>query len=284
MARRSRRPFRHLDVLLFALPLLPRTCAKCNAMCRAMLARRANACAPAARVGWRGLLTAFVPEDGHLLAEASGPNSIAFTKADGSHAVISTQKEYISQRGPAQALLPSALTSTMAGSAHHAELFVRSVFTNTTSSRGGHGGGGSGGSDTVSETLAISVQWGDNHVVWSTLKLPPSYGHIWHLMYAFWSSVIRPLLDVQPRAAASERISATPNERTSHDANGSTAAAVARPTIVLPGGPHLGVAAFREIEALWSTDATGVRIVRACSSTSTMRGAGAPPSFACSAI
>lgn len=266
MARQSHRPFIHHGLLLSSLALLPWTCAKCNAMCRAMLERRANACAPAARVGWRGLLNGFVPEDGHLLAEVSGQKSIALSKADGSHAVTSTHdSKYISEFGPAQALLPSALSSTMARSTHHAALFVHSVFTNTTSSILGTAGSNDSLSEISvlhAETLAVSVQWGDHRLVWSTLKLPPSYGHIWHLMYAFWWSVIRPLL-AQTRPPAGERIGSIPREGTSHAADRNVTTMASYPTIVLPGGSHLGTATFHEIEALWSSDATGVRIMRA---------------------
>ena len=92
--------------------------------------------------------------------------------------------------------------------------------------------------------LAVSVDWGEARI-WSLDYLPPHYGHIWGFMYAFWQSFVAPRLHQSRQGLAPPPWV----------------------TVVLPAGPHVGWphggTAFWEIEQLWSSNATRLRIERA---------------------
>uniref|UniRef100_A0A6U7D9M3 Uncharacterized protein n=1 Tax=Haptolina brevifila TaxID=156173 RepID=A0A6U7D9M3_9EUKA len=93
--------------------------------------------------------------------------------------------------------------------------------------------------------VAVSIDWGEARL-WSLDWLPPHYGHMWGFMYAFWQSFVAPRMRHAPPPPWV--------------------------TIVLPAGPHVGWEvtdrsagrrAFLEVEKLWSTNATRLRIERA---------------------
>ena len=167
-----------------------------------------------------------------LFAEQTGPRLVSLTAADGSMRNVSTAPAVVDVHVPlAQALLPNAVSaSSLSQSTADVTRMLARLFPISARRR------------SPVDQLAVSFLWGERYV-FTTMRLPPAYGHLWFAMLAFWSDLIRPLL-------SSVRAGAQTSEW---------------PTIVLPAGSHLGaggVHAFEEFELLWATNVTGLRIER----------------------
>ena len=96
--------------------------------------------------------------------------------------------------------------------------------------------------------VAVSIEW-EHTRIWSTDRLPPAYGHIWGIMYAFWQSFVLPRMEaVQHAETVGRKLPPWA-------------------TVVLPAGTHIGGThgsrAFEELVQLWSTNATRLTIERA---------------------
>jgi len=175
-----------------------------------------------------------------LLAEASAVRAVSLMRLDGTVVRnVSTEPAVVNLHvSPANSLVPTAAVAMMTHSSIDVAKLLAWILPSSSRRRRS-----SLAAATIT-TLAVSIHWGDDKVVWSTLRLPPAYGHIWHTMLAFWHDIVRPLL-ARVRAGEEPR---------------------SWPTIVLPAGEHMGSGgehSFEELELLWSSNATRLRIERA---------------------